>query len=172
MYSVGILLGSPSDLSYLPSSLELLRRARVGYWVEVASAHRTPDKVREVIQKMEEGGVEVFIAIAGFSAALPGFVAAHTLKPVLGVPLNTSPLQGVDSLLSIVQMPPGIPVATLGVGESGVRNGVVLALQILALKKGEIARFLTEYRSQMREEIQKKVEEGAKNLPSLRFSPE
>ena len=110
------------------------------------SAHRQPDELREYIATANEKGIRVFIAAAGLSAALPGVIAAHTLKPVIGIPVPGGPLKGIDALLSIVQMPGGIPVATVGVGSHGPKNAAVLAAQMLALSDDTILEKLRVYR--------------------------
>jgi len=119
----------------------------VGYEMKVASAHRSPERTKEVVTEAERDGAAVFIAAAGMAAHLPGVVASFTTKPVIGVPLSGSALQGFDALLAIVQMPPGIPVATVAVG--GARSAAILATQILALEDSELAARLKEQRSKM-----------------------
>jgi len=152
--NVGIVLGSASDLEVAKKATEILDRLGIGHEVAVASAHRTPERVRTFIHACEGEGVEVFIAIAGMAAALPGVVAAETACPVIGVPVQSAALVGLDSLLSIAQMPPGIPVATVAVGGGG--NAALLAAHILGLKYPDIRATLTEYRL----EQARKVEEA------------
>ena len=144
-----VILGSKSDLPTLPGGEELLQRFGIGYEVIVASAHRQPRKVASFAGKAEEKGYEVIIAVAGYSAHLAGVVAAHTTLPVIGVPLDGSPLQGVDSLYSMVMMPAGIPVATVTVGKAGVKNAAVLAAEILALKYPKVKKALIEFRKEL-----------------------
>jgi 5-(carboxyamino)imidazole ribonucleotide mutase len=115
------------------------------------SAHRNPDKVREWVLGAEARGIEVIVAAAGGAAALPGVVASHTTLPVIGVPLTSSDLNGVDALHSIVMMPPGIPVATVALGAWGARNAALLAAQVLGLKYGKIREAVEEYRQRLRE---------------------
>jgi phosphoribosylaminoimidazole carboxylase PurE protein len=128
---VGIILGSKSDLPVLEKAEKQLREFGIAYDITVASAHRTPKKV-EQYAKSAEGKYDLIIAAAGMAAALPGVVAAHTTLPVIGIPIHSKPLSGRDALFSIVQMPPGVPVATVAI--DGARNAAILAAQILALK--------------------------------------
>ena len=142
---VGILTGSPNDLPTVTKARETLESLGVPCEVKVLSAHRTPDLVVDYIRTAEEAGVEVFIACAGLANHLAGAVAAHTLRPVIGVPLAAGALSGLDSLLSTVQMPPGVPVATVAV--DGARNAGYLAARILAVKYAEIGERLEEARA-------------------------
>ncbi len=137
---VGILTGSPSDLPTVEKARETLEELGVPCELRVLSAHRTPDLTVEYVRTAEAAGVEVFIACAGLAAHLAGAVAAHTLRPVIGVPLASGPLSGLDSLLSTVQMPPGVPVATVAV--DGARNAAFLAARILALGHPEVRKSL------------------------------
>jgi phosphoribosylamine--glycine ligase len=152
--NVGIVLGSASDLEVAKKATEILDKLGLGHEVAVASAHRTPERVRAFIRACEGAGVEVFVAIAGMAAALPGVVAAETTCPVIGVPVQSGALAGLDALLSIAQMPPGIPVATVAVG--GGANAALLAAEILGLKYPAVRAALTEYRL----EQARKVEEA------------
>ena len=145
------MVGSSSDLPIVKEAYRLLRDFGVEVEVRVLSAHRTPEELKEYVKEADEKGVEVFIAAAGKAAHLPGVVAAHTTKPVIGLPIPAKHLYGIDALLSIVQMPPGVPVATVGVGEA--RNAALLAVQILSLKYGELAEKLKEYREGMRRRV-------------------
>ena len=154
---VGILLGSKSDLPYIEGCVKTLKELGIGYEVKVASAHRTPELVEEFVSRKD---FDLFIAAAGYAAHLPGVVASKTTKPVIGIPVDSSPLMGgLDALLSIVQMPPGIPVATVTVGKAGGVNAAVLAAQMLALKYPEIEERLKAYRQKMKEKIVKANEE-------------
>jgi 5-(carboxyamino)imidazole ribonucleotide mutase len=146
---IAILLGSKSDLPYLADVETLLGRFGIGHRVVVASAHRQPAKVAAFARGAEKEGYEVLVACAGFAAHLPGVVASLTTLPVIGVPLDTSPLRGEDALLSIVQMPGGIPVAAVTVGKAGVKNAVVLAAEILALKYPPVKARLASYRREL-----------------------
>lgn len=142
-----IVLGSKSDLPVIEGMYSLLDRFGLSYSVEVASAHRQPDKLKRIIKASEKGGTEIFIAAAGMAAHLPGVMASLTAKPVIGIPVAAGPLAGVDALLSIVQMPPGVPVATVAVGSAGARNAACLAARILALKYPKVAEAVDDYRN-------------------------
>jgi len=128
-----ILFGSDSDRAVMEEAAKVLESFGVGSRLETASAHRSPDRVRELVHEAKGAGIQVFIAGAGMANHLAGAVAAHTTLPVIGVPLGGSPLQGVDALYSTVQMPAGVPVATVAIGSAGAKNAAVLAVQILAL---------------------------------------
>lgn len=141
---VGILTGSPNDLPTVNKARETLESLGIPCEVKVLSAHRTPDLTVQYVQDAERAGIEVFIACAGLANHLAGVVAAHTLKPVIGVPLAAGSLGGIDALLSTVQMPPGVPVATVAV--DGARNAGFLAARILSIKYTEIADRLDEAR--------------------------
>ncbi|HOX26657.1 MAG TPA: 5-(carboxyamino)imidazole ribonucleotide mutase [Candidatus Krumholzibacteria bacterium] len=141
-----VLVGSSSDLPVVEGVAPLCERFGISYRVEVASAHRQPARLQQIVRESEQAGAEVFVAVAGMAAHLPGVVASLTGKPVIGVPVASGPLAGVDALLSMVQMPPGVPVATVAVGSAGARNAVVLAARILALKDPAIAAALAAYR--------------------------
>lgn len=144
---VAILMGSDSDLPTLQGTLDTLTQLGIPFEVRITSAHRTPEETRTYVEDAERRGCDVFIAAAGLAAHLAGAVAAHTLKPVLGIPLDAGPLQGMDSLLSTVQMPAGIPVGCLAIGKAGAKNAAYLAAQILALKDAELARKIREERA-------------------------
>lgn len=143
---VGIIVGSKSDRPMLEETEEVLTQLGIEYEVVVASAHRTPERVMEWATSARERGVEVIIAAAGGSAGLPGVAASWTTLPVIGVPVPSSDLGGVDSLYSIAQMPPGIPVACVAVGSWGARNAAFLAAQILGIKHETIRAAYDEYR--------------------------
>jgi phosphoribosylaminoimidazole carboxylase PurE protein len=128
----------------------------IEYDVQVLSAHRSPDKVRAFARAAGESGFRVIIAGAGMSAALAGVIAAHTTVPVVGVPIASGPLQGVDALLSTVQMPPGVPVAAMGIGQAGARNAALLAAQVLALQEPALAEALEKHRRNLAETADKK----------------
>ena len=147
---VGVLMGSSSDRPAMEPTVEVLSQLGVDHEVEVMSAHRTPDKVREYGITARERGVEVIIAGAGGSAGLPGVLASWTTLPVIGVPIPSSDLKGIDALYAIVQMPPGIPVACVAVGSWGARNAAFLAAQILGGKHGEIGKAYDDYRESLR----------------------
>jgi phosphoribosylaminoimidazole carboxylase PurE protein len=146
---VVVLLGSASDLPVIEKMLPLLDRFGLPYLVEVASAHRQPDKLKRIVKKAEKDGAEIFVALAGMAAHLPGVVASLTARPVIGVPVASGPLAGVDALLSIVQMPPGVPVATVAVGSAGARNAACLAARILALTDPKLAASVEDYRREL-----------------------
>ena len=137
---VGILTGSPSDLPVVKKAKETLEALGVGCELKVLSAHRTPERVMSYVTTAEARGIEVLIACAGMAAHLAGVVAAHTLLPVIGVPLASGALQGVDALLATVQMPPGIPVATVGI--DGAKNAGYLAARIVALRDDKVRKAL------------------------------
>ena len=138
MALVGIVIGSGTDAEYMQPALDALKQLGIEYELAVISAHRNPEKVREYGLEAEKRGFKVVIAAAGYAAHLPGVVASWTALPVIGVPLPTSDLRGVDALLSISQMPGGVPVACVGIGRSGARNAALLAAQILAIENGQI----------------------------------
>ncbi|MDP7578112.1 MAG: 5-(carboxyamino)imidazole ribonucleotide mutase [SAR202 cluster bacterium] len=146
MPQVGIVMGSKSDNDYVQETVDVLEEMGVEYEVVVASAHRTPQKVADYASTAIDRGVEVLIAAAGGAAALPGAVAAWTTLPVIGIPIPSSDLRGVDSLYAIAQMPPGIPVACVAIGSWGARNAGFLAAQILGLKYDTIRRECEKYR--------------------------
>lgn len=135
---VGIVMGSNSDAPLMQPTLNLLGKLGVEYEAVILSAHRQPEKVREYAQNAQSRGIEVIIAGAGGAAHLPGILASWTTLPVIGVPLPTSELKGVDALYSIVQMPAGVPVACMAIGSAGAKNAALLAAQILALKHEKI----------------------------------
>ena len=136
---VAILMGSESDLSTMQAAGEIFKQLQIAYEIKITSAHRTPASTQQYVSDAESRGCQVFIAGAGLAAHLAGAVAAHTLKPVIGVPIDSGPLNGLDALLSTVQMPAGIPVATVAVGKTGAKNAAHLAAQILALADTELA---------------------------------
>jgi 5-(carboxyamino)imidazole ribonucleotide mutase len=144
---VGIVMGSESDANLMKPALEVLDQLGVEYEVSIISAHRTPEKAREYGQKVRERGIEVIIAGAGMAAHLPGVLASWTTIPVIGVPLSTSDLKGVDAILSIVQMPGGIPVACVGI--NGAKNAAYLAAEILGLKNDKIRKSYEKYRKEL-----------------------
>lgn len=144
---VGVIMGSRSDWSTMQHAASVLAELGIPYEARVVSAHRTPDLLFEYASSARERGIKVIIAGAGGAAHLPGMTASKTTLPVLGVPIQSKALQGVDSLLSIVQMPKGIPVGTLAIGEAGAANAALLAAAILALEDSELHRRLEEYRA-------------------------
>jgi len=152
---VGIIMGSKTDLEVLQGAVEVLREFGIEHELRILSAHRTPEKVLEWSQTAEERGLEVLIAGAGSAAALPGVVAAKTVLPVLGVPVASTTLGGVDALLSIVQMPKGVPVGTLAIGKGGAANAALLAVSILAAKRPELREKLRAWRKKRADEVLK-----------------
>jgi 5-(carboxyamino)imidazole ribonucleotide mutase len=150
---VGVIMGSKSDYEVLLPGIELLREFGVPHEVRVVSAHRTPDWMFEYASSAEKRGLQVIIAAAGGAAHLPGMVASKTLLPVLGVPIPATMLNGVDSLLSIVQMPKGVPVGTLAIGKAGAANAALLAAQIVGLKNPEIRERLRAWRGARSAEV-------------------
>ncbi|UCD63373.1 MAG: 5-(carboxyamino)imidazole ribonucleotide mutase [Candidatus Zixiibacteriota bacterium] len=148
MPKVLIIIGSKSDMEYGEKCLEQLRELAIEAAIEISSAHRHPEKTRDLAAGAEAKGYEVIVTMAGLSAALPGVVAAHTNLPVIGVPLPAA-LGGLDSLLSVAQMPPGIPVAAVGIGMPGAKNAAILAARILALKDGTVKKALAGHRKSL-----------------------
>ena len=156
-------MGSDSDATVMQRAVDVLTELGVTSQMTVASAHRSPDRVKRIIDEAPANGVKVFIVGAGAAAHLAGVVAAHSTLPVIGVPIDSSPLQGWDALLATVQMPPGVPVATVSVGTAGAANAAVLAAQILALSDATIASMLADYKVKLAEKVEKaaaKVEGG------------
>ncbi len=155
---VGVIMGSDSDLPVMEETLKILKKFEIPYEVTVASAHRTPARAEGFAKSAKKKGMGVIIAGAGHAAHLAGVLAAHTTLPVLGVPIDSSALQGLDALLSTVQMPPGVPVATLAVGKPGAVNAGVLAAQILAVADADLAVKLETYKKEMAAKVKKKAE--------------
>ena len=151
---VAVIMGSSSDWETLPHTVEPLERFGVPYEKHIVSAHRTPVSMAEFASGAEARGIEVLIAGAGGAAHLPGMVAAHSVLPVLGVPVQSAALQGLDSLLSIVQMPGGVPVGTLAIGKPGATNAGVLAAQMIALGQPEMAAKLVAYKKKLADKVE------------------
>jgi len=151
---VGILMGSESDLPIMEKAAEVLKEMGVPYEIDISSAHRLPEKTANYAKTARQRGIEVIIAGAGMAAHLAGMLAALTTLPVIGVPLKSGALDGVDALYSTVQMPPGIPVATVGI--DGAKNAAYLACEILSIKYPEIAKKLDEFREKMRKDLEEK----------------
>ncbi|GAP05969.1 5-(carboxyamino)imidazole ribonucleotide mutase [Anaerolinea thermolimosa] len=150
---VGVIMGSKSDWETMQHAVAILETLGISYEVKIVSAHRTPEWMFEYASRAEERGLEVIIAGAGGAAHLPGMVAAKTCLPVLGVPVQSKALNGLDSLLSIVQMPAGVPVGTLAIGRAGAGNAALLAAAILALKYDDIRQALKVYREQQTQKV-------------------
>ncbi|HMK48706.1 MAG TPA: 5-(carboxyamino)imidazole ribonucleotide mutase [Thermodesulfovibrionales bacterium] len=151
-----IIMGSDSDLQVMQTAGELLEKFGISYEMTIASAHRTPELTVRLASDAEKKGFDVVIAGAGMAAHLAGFIAAHTTLPVIGVPIDSSSLKGLDSLLSIVQMPPGVPVAAMSIGKAGAKNAAILAAQIIARRDREITKKLKAYKKQMAREVEGK----------------
>ncbi|MFP1726025.1 5-(carboxyamino)imidazole ribonucleotide mutase [Lonsdalea quercina] len=150
---IAIVMGSKSDWATMQFAAEILTTLNLPFHVEIVSAHRTPDKLFRFAETASDNGFDVIIAGAGGAAHLPGMLAAKTLVPVLGVPVQSAALSGVDSLYSIVQMPRGIPVGTLAIGKAGAANAALLAAQILALHDRELSTRLTDWRQRQTDEV-------------------
>ena len=153
---VAIIMGSDSDLPIVEAAFPILESFGVNYTKNVLSAHRTPHAVIDFINKSESNGCKVFIAAAGMAAHLAGALAAHTTKPVIGIPIESGGMGGMDSLLSTVMMPPGVPVATVAVGKSGAKNSAILAVQILATVNDALSSKLDDYKENMKNEVLEK----------------
>jgi 5-(carboxyamino)imidazole ribonucleotide mutase len=153
MALVAVIIGSKTDEEYIKPALELLDKLQISYDFSIISAHRNPDKVRDYALTIGEKGIEVIIAAAGAAAHLPGVLASWNTNsiPIIGVPLPTSELKGIDSLYSIVQMPSGVPVACVGIGSSGAKNAALLAAQILGLKYNNIRASLEEHKNRSKQ---------------------
>ncbi len=150
---VAILMGSQSDLPVLEETAKILKEFGVSHEMKVLSAHRSPKETAQYVENFPSQGGQIFICGAGVAAALAGFVASHTTLPVIGIPIDAPPLNGMDALLSTVQMPPGIPVATVAIGKPGAKNAALLALRILALSDQDIAKKLESYREEQKQKI-------------------
>ncbi|RLC96166.1 MAG: 5-(carboxyamino)imidazole ribonucleotide mutase [Chloroflexi bacterium] len=148
---VGVVMGSKSDEALMQPATDMLQQLGISHEVSILSAHRTPEKTRDYARSARTRGIEVIIAAAGGSAHLPGVIASWTTVPVIGVPLPTSDLKGIDALLSIAQMPGGVPVACVAVGSAGARNAALLAAQILGLRYEEARRAYEDYRNRLAE---------------------
>lgn len=157
---VGVIMGSHSDWETMENTCKVLEELEIPYEKRVVSAHRTPDLMFSYAEEAKHHGIEVIVAGAGGAAHLPGMVAAKTVLPVIGVPVKTSTLNGLDSLLSIVQMPGGVPVATVAIGRAGAVNAALLAAQILGIKYPEIQTRLQERRSRIEQEVLTSGEPG------------
>ena len=151
-----IVMGSDSDLPIMQETEKMLKDFRIPYDITVASAHRSPERTTKLTKNAEKKGIEVIIAGAGSAAHLAGVIASHTILPVVGVPIDSSPLKGVDALYSTVQMPPGIPVATMAVGKAGAKNAAIFAAQILMSKDVSLKKALRAYKKKMVKEVERK----------------
>lgn len=153
---VGIVMGSDSDLPIMEESSKILQQFNVEHEILVTSAHRSPARTRNYVKNAEKQGVKILIAGAGGAAHLAGMLAAESILPVIGVPIDSSPLQGLDALLSTSQMPGGVPVATMGIGKSGAKNAGLLAVQILALEDNKLHSRLLQYKKYQAKEVELK----------------
>ncbi|MGD0781596.1 MAG: 5-(carboxyamino)imidazole ribonucleotide mutase [Candidatus Aminicenantales bacterium] len=161
---VVIFIGSASDLEIVKDAVDILKRFGVEWALEVTSAHRSPRRTVDLVRRYETAGAEVFIAVAGKAAHLAGVVAAHTVRPVIGVPVESGGLGGLDALLSTVQMPKGIPVAAMGTGKTGGSNAALLALQILAVKNPDLRGKLVEEKARMAAQVEADSEKVRREL--------
>ena len=155
---VGIVMGSDSDLGVMEAAAGILKQFDIPYDITVASAHRSPARAMDYAAGAAARGMKVIIAGAGHAAHLAGVLAAHTTLPVIGVPIDSSCLQGMDALLATVQMPPGIPVATMAIGKSGAKNAGILAAQMLALEDPTLMKKLAAYKTEMADQVEEKAE--------------
>lgn len=162
MVQVGVIMGSISDWETMQHACSVLEELGIVYEKDVISAHRTPDEMATYAKKAYERGLKVIIAGAGGAAHLPGMVAAQTIVPVIGVPVESRALQGMDSLLSIVQMPGGVPTATMAIGKAGATNAGIYAAQMIAVFDEKIATSLDKYRKKMRENVAEMRDDLAK----------
>ena len=163
---VGILMGSPSDRAVMDEACQVLDRFEVPWELKISSAHRSPDRTLAYARQAAQKGLEVLVAGAGWAAHLAGVVASSTILPVIGVPIESSSLQGLDALLATVQMPPGVPVATMAIGKGGARNAGVLAVQILALKHPELRERLSLFKEELAEEVEQRDQALQESLRS------
>ncbi len=159
-----IIVGSDSDLPIIEDTEKMLDEFGIAYETTIASAHRTPERAVMLASQAEGRGIEVIITGAGMAAHLAGVIAAHTILPVIGVPIDSSSLKGIDSLLSTVQMPAGVPVATVAIGKTGAKNAAILSAQIIARKDPAVAKKLITFKKKMAEEVKNK----AKTLRKIR----
>ncbi len=161
---IGIILGSKSDLSYIENYLSLFEEFDIPFTFKISSAHRTPEETKSIVKSMEEKGVKVIIALAGAAAHLPGVIASFTVLPVIGVPIPSSDLKGMDALLAIVQMPGGIPVATTAIGKAGVKNAILYSFAILSTENESLKNKLVKYREAQREKVLKDSKETEEKI--------
>ncbi len=154
---VGVVMGSDSDIPVMEGAVGIFKKFDIPFEMTIASAHRSPEKAADFARSAKDRGIKVIIAGAGHAAHLAGAMAAHSTLPIIGVPIDSSCLQGLDALLSTVQMPPGLPVATVSIGKSGAKNAAILAAQIIALSNPELARTLEDYKTNMAVEVEKKA---------------
>ena len=160
---VAIVLGSESDYPVIQDMIRILQQFEIQHEITVSSAHRSPDRTHRYAVTLEDRGIQVVIACAGAAAHLAGVLASHTILPVIGVPIDSSPLQGLDALLSTSMMPAGVPVATMGIGKAGASNAAVLAAQILARNDPDLSIRLREYKKQLADRVEERDRELKKS---------
>ncbi|MBU0481424.1 MAG: 5-(carboxyamino)imidazole ribonucleotide mutase [Proteobacteria bacterium] len=154
---IGIVMGSDSDLPIMQACVDQLKKFDIPYEITVASAHRTPERAAKYATTARDRGLKAIVAAAGMAAHLAGVLAAHTTLPVIGVPIDASSLNGLDALLSTVQMPPGIPVATMGIGKAGAKNAAILAAQIIGVTDSAMAGKLSAFKAEMVAQVEEKA---------------
>ncbi len=158
-HKVAIVLGSDSDLGVVEDAIRILNEFNVAHEITVSSAHRSPDRTHRYAVTLEERGIQVVIACAGAAAHLAGVIASHTVLPVIGVPVDSSPLKGLDALLSTSMMPAGVPVATMGIGKAGASNAAILAIQILARSDPALVQLLKKYKKDLADRVEERDRE-------------
>jgi phosphoribosylaminoimidazole carboxylase PurE protein len=163
---VGIIMGSDSDAQIMQETTKVLQQFGIPYEIGVYSAHRSPHRTLEYVRTARDRGLKILIAGAGASAHLAGVTAAESILPVIGVPIDSSPLSGLDALMATVQMPPGVPVATMGVGKSGATNAAMLAVEILALSNDSLTQRLVDYKAKLEQAVAEKSKKVAAELGS------
>lgn len=168
---IGIVLGSASDWPAVEPAVQLLQQWDVRYEVIVASAHRSPARAHAYASEAEDRGLQVIIAVAGAAAHLAGVLASQTILPVIGVPIASSPLQGIDSLLATAQMPAGVPVATMALGSAGARNAAILAVQILARQDRRLQELLKSYKQELAQKVEKASLQLQEKIAALTKNP-
>ena len=156
MAEILVIMGSDSDLPVVSAGLAILKDFGVDFETRISSAHRCLNRTLEIVENFESTGGKIIIAAAGMSAHLAGVIAAHTILPVIGIPLSSSDLAGLDSLLSMIEMPPGIPVGVVGKGKSGAKNAALLAISILALNNSDLRKKLQDYRIDLKKAVETK----------------
>jgi len=152
---IAVFIGSDSDFDIAKEAVSVFKEFGISFHLEVTSAHRSPERTKRLVSELEKQGTEIFIALAGKAAHLAGVVASHTYRPVIGVPVGSADLGGLDALLSTVQMPRGVPVACMGIGKSGAVNAALLAAEILSLQDKSIAERLAAYRERMAKSVER-----------------
>lgn len=163
---VGIIMGSTSDMDIMEEAASILKSFGIDYDLTISSGHRSPERTISYARSARKKGIKVIIVGAGAAAHLAGTIAALTTLPVIGVPIHSSPLSGLDALLSTVQMPSGVPVATMSVGKSGAKNAAILAAQILALSQPALAKKLASFKDTLEKDVARTSEEALKSRPS------